>query len=113
MKMSIGPSADDFINLVLHSRLTDRQLEVVILRFGLDGKPPMTYEQIGAKVGLTRGRIGQILERARCEIRRSPSAMRLLKASLECYIHRDRRWAICKNRPPEWCTCKYHGWSEE
>jgi len=40
--------------------LPDREREVVVLRYGLDGGDPRTLEQIGRHLGLTRERVRQI-----------------------------------------------------
>ena len=40
--------------------LEDRERDVVILRFGLDGHQPRTLEQIGKQFGLSRERVRQI-----------------------------------------------------
>jgi len=42
------------------SELTEKQREVVILRFGLRGHENNTLEQVGAEIGLTRERVRQI-----------------------------------------------------
>jgi len=42
------------------SELTEKQREVVILRFGLRGRESRTLEQTGLEVGLTRERVRQI-----------------------------------------------------
>jgi RNA polymerase primary sigma factor len=43
------------------TRLPDREREVVKLRYGLDGDPePLSLEQIGKRLGLTRERVRQI-----------------------------------------------------
>ncbi len=42
------------------STLEDRERDVVILRFGLDGHQPRTLEQIGKQFGLSRERVRQI-----------------------------------------------------
>jgi len=46
------------------STLTEREIEVISLYFGLDGMPPMTLEEIGEKFELTRERVRQIKEKA-------------------------------------------------
>jgi len=38
----------------------ERASEILRLRFGLDGREPMTLKEIGGKVGLTRERVRQI-----------------------------------------------------
>lgn len=46
--------------LQLISNLTEKEQTVIKLRFGLTGRKPMTLEQIGKELGLTRERIRQI-----------------------------------------------------
>lgn len=46
------------------STLTPREMDVVKLYFGLDGKHPLTLEEIGEKFDLTRERVRQIKEKA-------------------------------------------------
>ena len=112
MKLSLGPSADDFINLAMSS-LTDRERESLVLKFGLGGRQPMTYQQIGNEFGnVSRERVRQIVMKALRKLRH-PCRIDMLIIARECYTDRARSYAICRNRPPEWCMCKYHGWSEE
>ena len=42
------------------STLTDRESDVIALYFGLNGKHPLTLEEIGARFKLTRERVRQI-----------------------------------------------------
>ena len=44
--------------------LDEREHEIIQLYFGLDGSEPITLEQIGDRMGLTRERIRQLKERA-------------------------------------------------
>ncbi|NNL84949.1 MAG: sigma-70 family RNA polymerase sigma factor [Myxococcales bacterium] len=46
--------------LPLLAKLTRREREILSWRFGLDGKPEMTLQQIGEKLGLSRERVRQI-----------------------------------------------------
>ncbi len=46
------------------STLTPREADVIRLYFGLDGKHPMTLEEIGERFDLTRERVRQIKEKA-------------------------------------------------
>ena len=49
--------------------LDTREHEIVRLYFGLDGSEPMTLEQIGHRMGVTRERIRQLKERAFSKLR--------------------------------------------
>jgi RNA polymerase primary sigma factor len=40
--------------------IDEREAQVLRLRFGLDGKEPLTLKQIGSEIGLTRERVRQI-----------------------------------------------------
>lgn len=53
---------DDEIKTIhrLLGAIDEREATVLRLRFGLDGKPPLTLKQIGAEIGLTRERVRQI-----------------------------------------------------
>ncbi len=53
--------ADEFqlINELLDS-INDREATILRLRFGLDGQEPLTLNEIGRRVGLTRERVRQI-----------------------------------------------------
>jgi RNA polymerase primary sigma factor len=44
--------------------LTSRESEVVSMFYGLEGKMPMSLEEIGSKFDLTRERVRQIKEKA-------------------------------------------------
>jgi RNA polymerase primary sigma factor len=50
-------------------RLNPRMQRVLQLRFGLDGRPPQTLEQVGAGLGITRERVRQLESRALRELR--------------------------------------------
>jgi DNA-directed RNA polymerase sigma subunit (sigma70/sigma32) len=41
----------------------------VLRRFGLDGKPPQTLEEVGHDLGITRERVRQLETRALRELR--------------------------------------------
>ena len=45
------------------NQLDERERDVVVMRFGLDGGVPMTLEQIGKQLHVTRERVRQILEK--------------------------------------------------
>jgi len=54
---------DEFEKAKLHElldRITEREAQILRMRYGLDDNTPMTLEEIGARLGLTRERIRQI-----------------------------------------------------
>jgi RNA polymerase primary sigma factor len=59
------------------SNLRDREREILQDYFGLDGSDPMTLEEIGERLGVTRERVRQIKQRALSKLRRSKQANRL------------------------------------
>ena len=66
---------DDFISLCLHhdieralNDLPGKEEEVLRLRFGFD-EPPMTLEEVGRRVGLTRERVRQIEKSGKTKLR--------------------------------------------
>ncbi|MCP3964910.1 MAG: RNA polymerase sigma factor RpoD/SigA [Lentisphaerae bacterium] len=48
----------------LVKRLSEREQQVLRMRFGLDGNPVMTLEEVGVAVGCTRERVRQIQNKA-------------------------------------------------
>ncbi|HVW90368.1 MAG TPA: sigma-70 family RNA polymerase sigma factor [Gaiellaceae bacterium] len=50
-------------------RLNPRMKHVVLRRFGLDGQPPQTLEEVGQDLGITRERVRQLETRALKELR--------------------------------------------
>lgn len=62
--------------------LSDREKHILSLYFGLGGDEPMTLEEIGKKLGLTRERIRQIKEKAISRLRHSSRA-KYLKGYIE------------------------------
>ncbi len=70
-----GPDAETFeraltqsIEEVLSS-LREREAKILRLYFGLDSPEPMTLEEIGASLGITRERVRQIKEKALSRLR--------------------------------------------
>lgn len=64
------------------STLTEREENVIRMRFGLDNGQPMTLEEVGQKFGVTRERIRQIEAKALRKLRH-PSRSRRLKDFME------------------------------
>jgi RNA polymerase primary sigma factor len=50
-------------------QLNPRMQRVLSLRFGLDGEPPQTLEEVGSQLGITRERVRQLETRALRELR--------------------------------------------
>jgi RNA polymerase primary sigma factor len=58
----------DTIHGVLE-QLTEREMKIIKLRYGLDGEGPYTLEQTGKLLGITRERVRQIQEKAISKLR--------------------------------------------
>ena len=52
------------------AELTEKQMEVVVRRFGLRGHEAATLEEVGEEIGLTRERVRQIQVEALKKLRR-------------------------------------------
>jgi len=72
--------SDDMVKAL--STLTDREQTILMLYFGLGDAEPMTLEEIGRKMHLTRERIRQIKEKAILRLRHS-SRSKYLKGYVE------------------------------
>lgn len=46
------------------STLDPREADIIRLRFGLEGRDPLTLEEVGVKIGITRERVRQLQEQA-------------------------------------------------
>jgi RNA polymerase primary sigma factor len=57
--------------------LPPRDRDVIVLRFGLDGKEPLTLEQAGQVLGITRERVRQIEGKTLRRLQCAPEAQRL------------------------------------
>lgn len=66
----------DTLAMVLE-KLTDREMRIIKLRFGLDGEGPFTLEETGRILGITRERVRQIQERALAKLRQMRTASEL------------------------------------
>ncbi|CAB4756668.1 unannotated protein [freshwater metagenome] len=64
--------------------LSDREKEVVRLRFGLDGDQPQTLEEVGKQFGVTRERIRQIEAKTLAKLRHPQR-----RQQLEDYLRAD------------------------
>lgn len=59
------------------SHLRQRERDILQAYFGLDGAEPVTLEEIGHRMGVTRERVRQIKQRALSKMRRSKEGRRL------------------------------------
>ena len=62
---------------VVFKNLRDREAKILRLYFGLDGPEPLTLEEIGALLGITRERVRQIKEKALLRLRHAGQAQAL------------------------------------
>ena len=44
--------------------LNEREKEIIVWRYGLDGKKPMTQKKVGKKLGISRSYVSRIEKRA-------------------------------------------------
>jgi RNA polymerase primary sigma factor len=51
------------------SNLSEREMKIIQLRFGLTGEAPLTLEETGKLLGITRERVRQIQEKATYKLR--------------------------------------------
>jgi len=52
------------------SNLSEREMKIIQLRYGLTGESPLTLEETGKLLGITRERVRQIQEKATYKLRR-------------------------------------------
>jgi RNA polymerase primary sigma factor len=64
--------------------LSEREQEVVRMRFGLDGDQPQTLEEVGRRFGVTRERIRQIESKTLAKLRHPHR-----RQKLEDYLRSD------------------------
>src|SRR3990172_5122375 len=70
-----GPDQETFEHALTHSieevlcTLKERESKILRLYFGLDEPEPLTLEEIGARLGITRERVRQIKEKALSRLR--------------------------------------------
>jgi RNA polymerase primary sigma factor len=55
----------------LIEKLEPREAEILRLRFGLDGEPPKTLEEVGAQFQVTRERVRQLQNMALTKMRKA------------------------------------------
>ena len=76
------------VNLVL-SKLEPREADIIRLRFGLEGRDPLTLEEVGERIGVTRERIRQLQEQALRQLRKNMATFEKQRTAEE--IKEDNR----------------------
>ena len=69
-------NVQDTLNDVLH-QLSEREMKIIQLRYGLNNQAPLTLEQTGKMMGITRERVRQIQEKAIVKMRSFKSIQEL------------------------------------
>jgi len=64
-------------------QLEPREADIIRLRFGLEGLDPLTLEEVGAKIGLTRERVRQLQEHALRALRKSMAKLEKQRSAEE------------------------------
>jgi RNA polymerase sigma factor (sigma-70 family) len=58
-------------------RLNDRERKIIVSRFGLEGTPAKTLDQLSKELGITKERVRQLENRARDKLRPLAEARKL------------------------------------
>ena len=70
------------VNLVL-DRLEPREADIIRLRFGLDGLDPLTLEEVGERIGVTRETVRRLQELAIPKLRKEMTSMECPRTAAE------------------------------
>lgn len=81
------------------AELSERERQIVLLRYGWDGSPPQTFSEISQVLGWTHQRMQQIHNEA-LSLLRAPALSIRLRSICQRGCRRDYRQAIRQNR--EW-----------
>ena len=75
---AIGSSLSNAVYQVMHEFLNAKEIDIINYRFGLNGCPKLTLDEIGKKYNVTRERIRQIEAKALHKLRRPRSRIALV-----------------------------------
>ena len=75
---AIGSSLSNAVYQVMHEFLSAKEIDIINYRFGLNGYPKLTLDEIGKKYNVTRERIRQIEAKALHKLRRPRSRIALV-----------------------------------
>ena len=64
-------------------RLEPREADIIRLRFGLGGHDPLTLEEVGVHIGVTRERVRQLQELAIRKLRKEMTSMERPRTATE------------------------------
>ena len=64
LKQNVGK-----LGTLLDARLTDREREIICMRYGLSGDREITQREIGNMLGISRSYVSRIEKRALCKLR--------------------------------------------
>ena len=70
--------------------LDQREADIIRLRFGLDGRDPLTLEEVGDRIGITRERVRQLQEQALRELRKNIAKYEKQRTLEEVAIERQQ-----------------------
>lgn len=69
---------DTFYKVFKDLNLSNREISIMVLYYGLGGNYEHTYDYIGKKYGITRERVRQILFKAKAKIRNNKKCLKML-----------------------------------
>ena len=76
LERAFNSSLHDTLEQML-SKLSSREKRIIELRFGLSGEGPLTLEETGSIIGITRERVRQIQQRAIGRLKKFPAVRQL------------------------------------
>lgn len=77
------------VNKVL-SMLEPREADIIRLRFGLDGRDPLTLEEVGEQIGITRERVRQLQEQSIRDLRKKMAKFEKQRTIEEVELERQQ-----------------------